>query len=75
MATIEERVSYVEGRMDSLATKEDLADLKGELKGEMATMRGDVMAVIAKAEVRITRWTIGTLIASLAVIAAIAIAI
>ncbi len=118
-ATIEERVSYVEGRMDSLATKEDLADLKGELKDEMATLRGalkgeaaslrselmggmaslrgelmgeaaslrselkggmaslrgDIVAAIATAEVRITRWIVGSMIASVAVISAIAIAI
>ena len=31
MTTIEERVSYIEGRLDSLATKEDLASLESRL--------------------------------------------
>ena len=35
MATLEQRVSYIEGKLDSLATKEDLANLKAELKGDL----------------------------------------
>ena len=35
MATVEQRVSYIEGRLDSLATKADLADLKAELRGDL----------------------------------------
>ena len=35
MATVEHRVSYIEGRLDSLATKADLADLKAELRGDL----------------------------------------
>lgn len=64
--------------MDTSATREDLADLKGEmasLRGEMASLRSDIVAAITKAEVRITRWIVGSIIASVAVISAIAIAI
>ena len=46
---MEERVSYIEGRLDSLATKEDVArvearleaglgELKAELRGDMVKM-------------------------------------
>lgn len=35
MATIEERTSYMEGKIDALATKADLADLKAELRGDL----------------------------------------
>ena len=35
MATLEQRVSYIESKLDSLATKEDLANLKAELKGDL----------------------------------------
>ena len=35
MATVEERVSYIEGKIDALATKADLADLKAELRGDL----------------------------------------
>ena len=31
MATVEQRVSYVEGRLESLATKEDVANVKADL--------------------------------------------
>ena len=30
-----ERVSYIEGKIDALATKTDLADLKAELRGDL----------------------------------------
>ena len=53
--TIEERVSYIEGRLDSLATKEDLANLKSDLTWRivvaqllgMAAVGGIVTAVSA----------------------------
>ena len=32
MATLEQRVSYIEGRLDSLATKADLAKSIGDLE-------------------------------------------
>ena len=32
MATLEQRVSYIEGRLDSLATKADLAKSIGDLR-------------------------------------------
>ena len=56
MTTVDERVSYIEGRLDSLATKEDLASLKVDLMREMGTQ---------------LKWLIGIQIGGLAVIAAI----
>ena len=35
MTTVEERISYIEGRLDSLATREDIAELRGELRAEI----------------------------------------
>lgn len=35
MAAIEQSVSYIEGKIDALATKADLADLKAELRGDL----------------------------------------
>ena len=35
MATVEQRVSYIEGRIDSLATKADLSEMKAELRGDL----------------------------------------
>ena len=46
MATIEERVSRIEGIIPHLATKEDTADLRGEMR----ELRGEVRAL---------RWIMG----------------
>jgi hypothetical protein len=32
---VSSRVSYIEGRLDSLATKADLLELKAELRGDL----------------------------------------
>lgn len=41
MASIEERVSRLEGGYDHLATKADISELKGELKADIADLRGE----------------------------------
>ena len=38
MATIEQRVSYLEGKIEALATKEDLTNLRADLTWRMATL-------------------------------------
>ncbi len=38
MATIEERVSHLEGASGQWATKSDLAELKAELKGDIGSL-------------------------------------
>ena len=53
MMAMEERLSRLEGAYEHLATKADLAELKGELKAEMAHM-----------EVRLVRWMIGIIVAA-----------
>ena len=35
MAAVEQRVSYIEGKIDALATRAYLADLKAELRGDL----------------------------------------
>ena len=62
MTTIEERVSYVEGKLDSLATKEDLANVKS-----------DLMAEISKIEPRIIKWMIGMVLSSVTIATTLAI--
>ncbi len=47
MATVEARVSYLEGKIDSLATKADVAELRGELRGEIKALRSLIMAAIS----------------------------
>ncbi|MYC28902.1 MAG: hypothetical protein F4X65_02275 [Chloroflexi bacterium] len=56
MASLEERVSYLEGAHTSLATKADVAELRAELKAD-----------IARVETTIIKWIVGTMISSVAV--------
>lgn len=55
MATIEQRVSYIEGNMGSLATKEDLARSEGVLKQDIGRLEGELKQDIARLEGRIDR--------------------
>ena len=45
MVTLEERVSRLGGRFDSLATKADLERMGGELRAEMGEMCGEIKAL------------------------------
>ena len=45
MVTLEERVSRLGGRFDSLATKADSERMGGELRAEMGEMRGEIKAL------------------------------
>ena len=68
MTTIEERVSRLEGGYEHLATKADLAALKGDL----AALENRISKDMSALEARLTRLFLGALIAvaSLAVAAA-----
>ncbi len=51
MVTMEERVSFLEGKMDSVATKEDLGGVReqiAELWGELGGLRGEARGYIAE---------------------------
>ena len=61
MVTLEERVSRLEGGYEHVATKADLADLKADLKSD-----------IAHTESRLLRWMIGMMLTSTAVAVSIA---
>ena len=56
-----DRISLLEAKYDSLATKADLAELKAEFKGDLHAL-----------EARLTKWMIGLMLGS--VTAAVAIA-
>ena len=55
MTTLEERVSRLEGRFEHLATKADLAELRGEMNSGFANIKTRQ----AEFEARILRWLIG----------------
>ena len=50
MASIEERVSRLEGGAQHLATKADIAEVKGEIAATKAEVKGEIAAT--KAEVK-----------------------
>ena len=71
MATAEERLSRIEGGYEHLATKADIAELRGEmnsiareLRGEMngiaRELRGEINSV--KQELRLHRWVLGFMV-------------
>ena len=60
VATVEERVSFIEGRLDQFATKADVADLKTEM---------------AEIESRIIKWMVAMQLLAVGAIAAIMAAI
>ena len=74
MATVEERLSRLEGVYEHLATKADIGALRGDSERFIEALRGDfekhievLRADIARAEARMLRWTMGTIIAAAAV--------
>ena len=64
MASLEERVSYLEGANSTLATKADVAELKAEVKAD-----------IAKLESSIIKWMVGLMVSSIATACTLALVI
>ena len=62
MASLEERVSRLEGGYEHLATKADLERIYGSLQAEMRAM-----------ETRLIKWMVGMMIASIAAASSIAL--
>ncbi len=60
METLEQRVSYIEGKIDSLATKEDVANMRAENK-EMET--------------RLIKWMVGSVLTGMAIASSLTVAL
>ena len=67
MASIEERVSHLEGASGQWATKSDLAAVEGSLSKDIADLRAEMKADISS----LTKWMAMLQLAGLAAIAAI----
>ena len=67
MATIEERVSHLEGASGQWATKADLSELKAELKGDIGALRAELKGDIGS----LVKWMAMFQLGGLAAIAAI----
>ena len=57
MATTEERVSRMKGVTPNLATKEDIADLRGNVYVETGGLRSEIAEL--RGEMRTLRWIMG----------------
>ena len=60
MVTLDERVSHLKGKIDSLATKEDVANLRVEM---------------SQMETRLIKWMVGTVLAGMALATSLTIAL
>ena len=60
MTTTEERLSRLEGAYEHVATKADIADLRAELKGDIAILKTDLI-----------RWMVGLMLGGAIATAAI----
>ena len=58
MASLEERVSYLEGAYQHLATKEDVAEVKASI--------ARVETSVARLETSIIKWMVGLMVSSIA---------
>lgn len=75
MTTVEERLSRLEGVYEHLATKADIEALRGDFEKAAESLRGDfekavesMRGDIGRAEARMLRWAMGTIIAGAAVL-------
>ena len=62
-----ERMSRLEGAYEHLATKADIALLKSDL----AEVKGELKADLAEMESRLIKWTVGAIVGASAVVAVI----
>ena len=82
METLDQRVSHIEGKIDSLATKEDVANLRADMAHQLSNHRADVAQQLAnqraeskEMETRLIKWMVGTVLAGIAVATSLAISL
>lgn len=71
MATIQERVSRLEGAQEHVASKADLAEATGELKVDVAESKGELKAEMRAMELRLILRLGGLMVAIAGLIIAI----
>ena len=72
MTTLEERVSRLEGGYEHLATKADVAELRGDISRVESRLESRIEAEIGKLESRLLRWMIGMVLTSIIVATSVA---
>ena len=71
METLDRRVSHIEGKINSLATKEDVANLRADMIEQLANQRAESKEM----ETRLIKWMVGTVLAGIAVATSLAISL
>ena len=56
---------------EQLATRGDLASLRGDLRADLERTRGEVLTRIAESKTDVVRWCVGSIFASVGMFAAI----
>ncbi len=77
METLERRVSHIEGKLNSVATKEDVANLRAEMIDHIAKLRAEIAEFETRMigmEARMLKWTMGTVLAGMALAVTVGIA-
>ncbi len=74
-SNIEERVSHLEGAYEDLATKADVAELRADLKSDIADVKTLIAELRADMEQKFanqTRWFVGFMLSGMAMLTAVA---
>ena len=66
-----ERIARLEGAYEHLATKADIAELRGEFQAEISRLEGHIDTRIAELESRLLRWLVPTILGSVSLVVAI----
>ncbi len=72
MTTLDQRVSRLEGAYEHLATKADIAELKGDIARVESRLESRIEAEIGKLESRLLPWMIGMVLTSIVVASSVA---
>ena len=82
MVSLDDRVSRLGGKMESLATKEDLATLRADMIEQLAKHRADMIdrmgqqrAETKEMETRLIKWMLGTVLAGMTLAASLTVAL
>ncbi len=82
MVSLDERVSGLEGKMGSLATKEDLAVLRADLTEQLSQHRADMIERMGQQwpeskelETRLIKWMVGSVLAGMTLAASLTVAL
>ena len=75
MATLEQRVSRIEGAYEHLATRADLSQVENRLTNDISQLENRLTSDISQLETRLIKWMVGLQLGSIVALAAIVTAV